>query len=170
METFRKLAMAFFVVMSCGSFIACGDDEEDGGGDGVDSAESILGEWTPVEDIYYYQQHGGFGGYRFNELSQSLSLRSITLKFKKDGTWEEYGTGELVLFDYSESVSFSVRGKYTVDYINHELIAAPTEWEIHYEDQNGTKDHKYTEVYTAKYTFNRTGNSLFIGKRVYTKI
>lgn len=81
METFRRLAMAFFVVMSCGSFIACGDDDDESL-----NRNSLIG-------TKWYSTMARPGA--------EFPHPGYSLEFKKDGTFEiwerfQYSNGKLV--------------------------------------------------------------------------
>lgn len=80
MKTFRMFGMALLAIMLCVNLTSCSDDDDEGGM----SSESreIIGEWSFVMTVTYYDKNGNPG--------TPVSERG-TAVFRKDGTALLYG-------------------------------------------------------------------------------
>ena len=145
MKTIRTIGLTIMMVLVCGLFTACGNDDDDEGG----GSDSIFGTWVP--DMSPKKNYRSLFDY-FH--SSYLTIES--LKFKKDGTWEEKGT-EGIDCEYR----IISRGIFTINTESHRVTIVLQEME---------EDGKKRNIETDRiFDYSVTGNVLIIEDYKYRR-
>lgn len=153
MRTLRLIGFAIIAIVMSGNFVACGDDDEEGGN--VDIA-NLVGLWEPIHTEGYDASEEPTD--RWNEDIDAATNESdyMRMEFNQDGSYKSYY--------YDNGWQVAMIGKYKVDgnkiYISSTIEEEEDVWavtivslnsnQLIFEDKDNENGQDYYEKITLK--------------------